>query len=182
MNKLQHHEYNTRPVFSSSEKTGDEYVSETDLSVNNKKKLVAGKQSNHGGFHLPCCLSHLKNPTFYMALAWWGLLKGSAFTRTDVAEAFRVTPRRAADMMSYLVNSCQDVVHLEVRTERVASGLRMRFVTVLAVAQAMPPRPPRPSTPPPKKVSRRRDNSPEMTEARNLFLGVGGRLRNTGGG
>ena len=182
MNKLQQHEYNARPVFSPAEDAGDKYVSEPNAPVENNTMEVAGKQSNHGGFHLPGCLAHLKNPTFYMALAWWGLLKGSAFTRTDVAEAFRVTPRRAADMMSYLVTSCRDVVQLEVRTERVASGLRMRFVTVLAVAQAMPPRPPRPSTPPPKTVSRRRDNSPEMTEARNLFLGVGGRLRNTGGG
>lgn len=135
--------------------------------------VIRGRQSNHGAFHLPPCLEHLKMaspPRLYMAVAWWGLFRGKAFTREDIAQVFRVTPRRAGDVMTYLATAVSaDVVKLEKRVVREGSGHSVLYMTVHHVAEDPPPRPPR-KKPVPKKPSRKRSARDALAEARNLFL------------
>lgn len=104
------------------------------LCDKNIRRRVSGRQKNHGDFYLPEVISHLDEPSFYMAVAWWGLLRGKAFTRDDVAKAFRVTARRAADVMTYLVTGVShSVVGLEKKVVRMGSGRAVLLMTILSV-------------------------------------------------
>lgn len=96
---------------------------------------VLGRQSNHGDFTLPRCLSHLVNPPLYIAVAHWGLLKKTPFSRDDISQAFRITPRRAADVMTYIQREHGDVItcvrHLQVNP----AGIRCLTLQVTGVAE-----------------------------------------------
>ncbi|EOT1929378.1 CaiF/GrlA family transcriptional regulator [Serratia marcescens] len=48
-------------------------------------------------------MPELGEPPLYLALAYWGLSQESAFSRDDVAMVFAICPRRAADVMTYLI-------------------------------------------------------------------------------
>lgn len=74
---------------------------------------VEGTQGNHLQWVLPANLAHLNAPPLYMAVAWWGLLRGSPFTRADVSGAFRIAPRRAADVMKYICTARTDSIRCE---------------------------------------------------------------------
>lgn len=104
------------------------------LCDKNIRRRVSGRQKNHGDFYLPEVISHLDEPSFYMAVAWWGLLRGKPFTRDDVAKAFRVTARRAADVMTYLVTGVsRSVVGLDKKVVRMGSGRTVLLMTILSV-------------------------------------------------
>ncbi|HEJ7994289.1 TPA: CaiF/GrlA family transcriptional regulator [Serratia liquefaciens] len=98
---------------------------------------VSGKQSNHGDFYLPACLTHLIDPPLYMAVAWWGLLTGQGMTREDISQAFRIPPRRAADVMAYISRERCDVITCERRIVR-AIGRRSLMLRVSAVRELAP--------------------------------------------
>ncbi|ELD3253964.1 CaiF/GrlA family transcriptional regulator [Enterobacter hormaechei] len=141
-----------------------------DINISKIANVVAGRQSNHGSFYLPASISHLKSPAFYMAVAWWGLLKKDAFTRHDIASAFRVTPRRAADVMTYLATAVpSDVVRTEKKVVRMGSGRSVLFMTIYHVSGDIAPVPrPTPVVAPRKG---RREASQDYLAARDLFLG-----------
>lgn len=97
-------------------------------------RLVRGRQKNHGDFYLPEIISHLEEPTFYIAVAWWGKLTGRSFSREDVAQAFRVTDRRAADVMTYLATGVsRSVVGLEKKVVRMGSGRAVLLMSIQSV-------------------------------------------------
>lgn len=79
-----------------------------DAQIENRQML--GTQSNHGTWILPKNISHLNSPTLWLAVAWWGLLKGKAVSRNDISEAFCITQRRAGDVLYYLARNCKDMV------------------------------------------------------------------------
>ena len=64
--------------------------------------ISKGKQSNHGCFLIPQEIRHLRNLPLYRAVAWWGLIRGSEFTRTEVSQAFQIDLRRASDILHYI--------------------------------------------------------------------------------
>jgi hypothetical protein len=145
-----------------------------EFSVEGNKSAgkVSGRQSNHGDFYLPKCLAHLTEPSFYMAVAWWGVLKKTPFTREDIAQAFRVTPRRAADVMTYLATAVsRDVVRLEKRVVRVGSGHSQLLMTVIAVAEPLPARPAGSAVAPRAHPRKRAERTRDLLDARDLFLG-----------
>lgn len=141
-----------------------------DCEIKINANIVKGRQSNHGSFYLPASISHLKAPSFYMAVAWWGLQKQVAFTRDDIASAFRVTPRRAADVMTYLATAVpSDVVRTEKKVVRMGSGRSVLFMTIYHVSGNIAPEPrPTPVVAPRKG---RREASQDYLAARDLFLG-----------
>lgn len=131
MNKL------TRSEVKESEGTkGNKSQSQKDTKRGRKNTLrrISGRQKNHGDFYLPEIISHLEEPTFYIAVAWWGKLTGRSFSREDVAQAFRVTDRRAADVMTYLATGVsRSVVGLEKKVVRMGSGRAVLLMTIHSV-------------------------------------------------
>ncbi|WP_449543070.1 CaiF/GrlA family transcriptional regulator [Enterobacter ludwigii] len=113
---------------------------DTARSSKNTRRHISGRQRNHGDFYLPDVICHLDAPSFYMAVAWWGLLSGRSFSRDDVARAFRVSARRAADVMTYLATGVpRAVVGLEKEVLRVGSGRSVLLMTILHVNEQAPP-------------------------------------------
>lgn len=103
-------------------------------NVRNTRRRISGRQRNHGDFYLPAIISHLEEPSFYIAVALWGKLTGRPFSREDVAQAFRVTARRAADVMTYLATGVShSVVGLEKKVVRMGSGRAVLLMTILSV-------------------------------------------------
>ncbi|EYU15379.1 MULTISPECIES: CaiF/GrlA family transcriptional regulator [Photorhabdus] len=111
--------------------------SQADLPGN---QTITGKQSNHGTFRLPVCLSHLNDTPLYMAVAYWGLLKGRGFTKSEISQVFRVSERRARDVMNYIYNERSDVISCEKVFFREKHGSRRLMLIVTAVAKPMPQR------------------------------------------
>ncbi|NHB93681.1 CaiF/GrlA family transcriptional regulator [Photorhabdus cinerea] len=109
--------------------------SQTDLLGS---QTITGKQSNHGDFRLPACLSHLNDTPLYMAVAYWGLLKGRGFTKREISQVFRVTERRATDVMNYIYNERRDVIACEKVFFREKQGSRRLMLIVTAVVEPMP--------------------------------------------
>lgn len=128
--------------------------------VNNEtraRNTIAGKQRNHGGFQLPASLVHLTDPPLYLAVAYWGLLTGGGFTREDVSQAFRISQRRAADVMSYISRERSDVITCERQLTREGRGRRSLALIITAVREPMPV-----MTPPPPRA--RKTPSPGAAE------------------
>ncbi|MBS9438305.1 CaiF/GrlA family transcriptional regulator [Photorhabdus noenieputensis] len=105
-------------------------------------QTITGKQSNHGDFRLPVCLSHLNDTPLYMAVAYWGLLKGRGFTKSEISQVFRVSERRARDVMNYIYNERRDVISCEKVFFREKHGSRRLMLIVTAVVKPMPQRNP----------------------------------------
>lgn len=66
-------------------------------------------------------------------MAIWSLRQARPVTRDDIAQAFRISPRRAADVVSYLLTTRSDRVVCERKIHRVASGHRVATLRVFAV-------------------------------------------------
>ncbi|KNC92913.1 CaiF/GrlA family transcriptional regulator, partial [Trabulsiella odontotermitis] len=109
----------------------------------------------------------------WLAVASWGWQLGSAIGRDDVARAFRISARRAADVMTYLMNDRSDVVTIEKTIVHQGSGHRVAMYRIVAICQKEKARPAplpcstsaRSSTP-----EERRRQEETMAQARHLFL------------
>ncbi|MFZ5274870.1 CaiF/GrlA family transcriptional regulator [Enterobacter asburiae] len=132
--------------------------------------VVPGRQTNHGSWTLPANLAGAAFPSLWLAVASWALCAGRPVTREDVAQAFCISARRAADVITYLVDSRADVVTCEREVVRVGSGHRVGLLRVTAVACPLPA---------PVKASKKTRTPPEtrardaagLAAARALFLG-----------
>lgn len=128
---------------------------------------VLGKQSNHGDFLLPACLGHLNDPPLYLAVAYWGLVTGSPLSRAIVSETFRISERRAADVMSYISRERCDVIDCERKITREGKGRRGLTLTIRAVRALVPAA----SAPPARGRKAQRPGAADMTrELRHWFL------------
>lgn len=47
------------------------------------------RQKHHGHFHIPDEIRHLGDMSLYRAVAWWGFLRKTEFTRDDVSQALK---------------------------------------------------------------------------------------------
>lgn len=134
---------------------------------------IMGRQSNHGDFTLPRCLSHLVNPPLYIAVAHWGLLKKTPFSRDDISQAFRITPRRAADVMSYIQREHTDVItcvrHLQVSSAGIRN-LTLQVTGVVEAALSAPESKPRPRAPDKVPRGERQKKSQALNKLRAAFL------------
>ncbi|MFZ4170077.1 CaiF/GrlA family transcriptional regulator [Enterobacter ludwigii] len=134
--------------------------------------VVAGRQSNHGHWTLPASLAGSGVNSLWLAVATWALRAGRPVTREDVAQAFRISARRAADVITYLLDTRSDVVTCEREVIRVGSGHRVGLLRVTAVADATAV--PSPGRAPEKNrvtPETRAQEASELAAARALFLG-----------
>lgn len=108
-------------------------------------RWMSGRQGNHQPWVLPACLVHLKEPCLYIAVAWWGLLKQRPFTRADISAAFRITPRRAADVIEHIYKERSDIIKSEYLVGKGAgAGTSEASLRILSVSneQVISPPPP----------------------------------------
>jgi hypothetical protein len=59
-------------------------------------------QSNHDAYLIPESVMPLKGLPLYLLVAHWGAMRGTPFFRDELAQAFGLTGRRAASVMTYL--------------------------------------------------------------------------------
>ncbi|WP_413469851.1 CaiF/GrlA family transcriptional regulator [Serratia quinivorans] len=96
--------------------------------------VIAGRQSNHGSYRLPGSVAHLGHLPFYLVVAHWACLLGREVGRDEISQAFHVTVNRAADVMSYIVTTRQDVITCATRKVDAERGQRCRLLKVTAVS------------------------------------------------
>lgn len=87
-------------------------------SVDNQRRLTAialnepgrparvqARQRNHEDYRLPASLSHLPPMPLYLAVAHYVLLACAPVSRQAISAAFRISTRRALEVMRYLLNA-----------------------------------------------------------------------------
>jgi len=98
----------------------------------NTHAVVVPGQSNYGEYTLPTSLAGLGDPPLYLAVAMWGWQLGRPFCRDELAQAFRITVKRAGDVMSYIRRAAPDKIQTCQRYERVVKGVRCRYMQIMA--------------------------------------------------
>ncbi|KFD24791.1 CaiF/GrlA family transcriptional regulator [Yokenella regensburgei] len=96
-------------------------------------KLQAGRQRNHGVWRLPPGMEAEEGSPLWLVVALWALRQGRAVTREEISQAFSVAPRRAADVMTYIMCDRSDSVEVHKEVVRVASGHRVAMFLVTSV-------------------------------------------------
>ncbi|EKS6645824.1 CaiF/GrlA family transcriptional regulator [Enterobacter hormaechei] len=122
-------------------------------------KLQTGRQRNHGVWRLPPGMDNEEGCPLWLAVALWALRQGHAVSREDISQAFSVAPRRAADVMTYIICERSDVVKVQKEVVRVASGHRVAMFLVTSVTT-------RPDVPAPSNSGRKPRT--ELSEAARL--------------
>ncbi|MGC6031442.1 CaiF/GrlA family transcriptional regulator [Enterobacter kobei] len=152
-------------------------VSLTDISQTHSEqqhttfgKLRSGRQRNHGNWCMPGELGLAGSPPLWLAVSVWIMKQAQAVTRDDVAHAFRISPRRAADVMTYIVSDRPDTVRIRKEVLRVGSGHRVAHYWVDAVSPvASSQSVPKPPAPEKSAVNREQENK-SLAQARRAFL------------
>lgn len=112
----------------------------SDMKRTARGKLQSGRQSNHGVWRLPPGMEGEEGSPLWQVVALWALRQGRAVTREEISQAFSVAPRRAADVMTYIMCDRADSVEVHKEVIRVASGHRVAMFLVVSVTS-------RPDTP-----------------------------------
>ncbi|HFI5337032.1 TPA: CaiF/GrlA family transcriptional regulator [Serratia liquefaciens] len=134
-------------------------------------RRMAVRQSNHDTWALPDCLTALCDARpllLWEAVAHWALREGRGVSRDDVAQAFHIAPRRAADVMRYILLSQTATVTCASLVVRREDGVRQMLFHVTQVAGRAPARAPSPprKRPAGSAVARRH----EVAALRKAFL------------
>ncbi|MEX3136944.1 CaiF/GrlA family transcriptional regulator [Serratia ureilytica] len=66
---------------------------------------ISARQRNHEDYRLPASLSHLPPMPLYLAVAHYALLAQEPVSRQAISGAFRISTRRALEVMRYLLNA-----------------------------------------------------------------------------
>ncbi|HEJ0405236.1 TPA: CaiF/GrlA family transcriptional regulator [Serratia marcescens] len=66
---------------------------------------ISARQRNHEDYRLPATLSHLPPMPLYLAVAHYALLAQEPVSRQAISGAFRISTRRALEVMRYLLNA-----------------------------------------------------------------------------
>lgn len=61
-------------------------------------------------WHLPECLRDLAPQTLWYAVAQYGKMLGHPICRKEISEAFKITPRRAGDVLAYILRYCKKTI------------------------------------------------------------------------
>ncbi|EJR2899187.1 CaiF/GrlA family transcriptional regulator, partial [Salmonella enterica] len=67
-------------------------------------------QTNHDACFVPECVRQYSSEPLYILVAHWCLQQKDWVQRSQISEAFHITPRRASYLMSYLRNKASRVV------------------------------------------------------------------------
>lgn len=89
-------------------------------------------------YHMPDCIRHLGDIPLYRAVAWWGYIQGSEFTRNDVSRAFRIDPRRASGVLNYICNRHNpNDIEYRVRKLPPKHGNQLMSVQIIFIADSL---------------------------------------------
>lgn len=103
------------------------------------KRVVRGKQRNHGDFYLPDSIRHLAKVPLYRAVAWWGMLRGGYITRDDVSQAFRIELRRAGGILNYIRHRGREGdIQVEVRHQTSRQARSTQALRIVSMASTLP--------------------------------------------
>ncbi|WP_329911721.1 CaiF/GrlA family transcriptional regulator [Serratia quinivorans] len=108
-------------------------------------------------------MAYLDQPALYLAVAYWAMALGRGVSREEIAQAFRITAHRAADVMNYILNARQDVVSCSRQLLNSGRGQRQLLLRVTGVTAPAPTV----RTPPRKKTSVPRQ---DIASLRTWFL------------
>lgn len=130
--------------------------------------IIQGRQSNHGDYCLPSSVSQLNAIPLYLAVAHWACLLGTPVGREDISRAFRISERRAADVMSYIMHARTDLVSCIRHLHRSTGGVRTLRMEVTAVTDTAPII--RTAQPKPKKRRANAEKSKTVQTMKTWFL------------
>lgn len=92
------------------------------------------KQNYHSHFSIPEEIRHLGKMSLYRAVAWWGYIRKTAFTRDDVSRAFQIDLRRSSGILNYICHRYQhDDISFEMRKIPVQGGCYQLSMRILRV-------------------------------------------------
>lgn len=78
------------------------------------------------GYIMPAGIALAGTPPMWVAVAWWGWLRGTPFRREDVELAFQVSAQTASSVMSYLFHTHAELLQCT-RIDVPQTGRRPRF-------------------------------------------------------
>ncbi|ECI0839859.1 CaiF/GrlA family transcriptional regulator [Salmonella enterica] len=123
-------------------------------------------QTNHDACFIPECVRQYNGEPLYILVAHWCLLQQNWVQRSQISEAFRITPRRASYLISYLRNKASRVVCVCRRQTLSNKAQRCEIFVVRVLENPEPARRERTVTPP---VSRRRVGNGDRVQANELW-------------
>ncbi|ECG0086393.1 CaiF/GrlA family transcriptional regulator [Salmonella enterica] len=123
-------------------------------------------QTNHDACFIPECVRQYNGEPLYILVAHWCLLQQNWVQRSQISEAFRITPRRASYLISYLRNKASRVVCVCRRQTLSNKAQRCEIFVVRVLENLEPARRERTVTPP---VSRRRVGNGDRAQANELW-------------
>lgn len=87
-------------------------------------------------FKLPVeLLSFPPFKSLWLAVSYWAKIQARPVSRDDISCAFFISQRRAADLMTYIVNQCSEVVFLTKNVSRCGPGRRVATIFVTAISE-----------------------------------------------
>ncbi|EKY8362085.1 CaiF/GrlA family transcriptional regulator [Salmonella enterica] len=123
-------------------------------------------QTNHDACFVPECVRQYSSEPLYILVAYWCLQQKDWVQRSQISEAFHITPRRASYLMSYLRNKASRVVCV-CRQQTLPNKARRYEIYVIRVLEnSSQTRRKRPPTPP---VLRRRVGNASTARANELW-------------
>ncbi|EII2511332.1 CaiF/GrlA family transcriptional regulator [Salmonella enterica] len=123
-------------------------------------------QTNHDACFVPECVRQYSSEPLYILVAYWCLQQKDWVQRSQISEAFHITPRRASYLMSYLRNKASRVVCVCRRHTLSNKAQRCEIFVVRVLENPAPARRERTVTPP---VSRRRVGNGDRAQANELW-------------
>ncbi|EAB9447372.1 CaiF/GrlA family transcriptional regulator [Salmonella enterica subsp. diarizonae] len=137
-----------------------------------RKKILSGNdmhypsQTNHDACYVPECVRQYSSEALYILVAHWCLQQKGWVQRSQISEAFHITPRRASYLMSYLRNKASRVVCVCRHQTLSNKALRYEIYVVRVLENPVPARHKRTVTP---HVSRRRVGNGDRAQANELW-------------
>ncbi|ULH10495.1 CaiF/GrlA family transcriptional regulator [Serratia marcescens] len=134
--------------------------------------VVTGRQTNYGDWSLPAELAGTDITTLWLAVAVWSLRRGCPVERGEIAQAFRISPRRAADVMTYILRHQREKVACKRHLTKHGKGRRVLRLSVSHVADYAIPAAsaPRPAHDAGGKPKKKVDDGHLIRELRAWFL------------
>ncbi|WZX58089.1 CaiF/GrlA family transcriptional regulator [Salmonella enterica subsp. diarizonae serovar 58:r:z53] len=124
-------------------------------------------QTNHDACYVPECVRQYSCEPLYILVARWCQQQKDWVQRNQISEAFRITPRRASYLISYLRNKASRVVCVCRYQTLPNKAQRYEIYVVRVLENTAPVRRERAVTPSP--VSRRRVGNGDRTQANELW-------------
>ncbi|EBE1336589.1 CaiF/GrlA family transcriptional regulator [Salmonella enterica] len=137
-----------------------------------RKKILSGNdmhypsQTNHDACYVPECVRQYSSEPLYILVAHWCLQQKDWVQRSQISEAFRITPRRASYLISYLRNKASRVVCVCRYQTLPNKAQRCEIFVVRVLENPEPARRERTVAPP---VSRRRVGNGDRAQANELW-------------